>query len=223
MTLELGDGNDTLAWKGSPNTSQPWGTIAADGSDGDDRLTATACWDCTVHGGPGPDVLAGDAEMFGDDSTDSFLPTLRKVNGSAWPPDIDGGRGQDDLFALDSTKPLSINLATETWSNRADAMAPTASLSSILNVQGSSFGDLIVGDGQSNTLRGAQGDDTIKGGAGGDLEIGGAGSDTLQGGPGDDLLDRTRDQATCGAGYDRFFADDSDHWASDCETRLSFR
>lgn len=61
-------------------------------------------------------------------------------------------------------------------------------LSSIENITGTAYDDIITGDGGSNCLVGGAGADSIVGGAGNDTLIGGLGEDTILGGDGDDLI-----------------------------------
>ncbi len=55
----------------------------------------------------------------------------------------------------------------------------TGGLSTIQNIQGSSYNDSIIGDVQNNRLDGGAGDDFINGGAGTNILTGGAGNDTV--------------------------------------------
>ena len=54
--------------------------------------------------------------------------------------------------------------------------------SSIENVIGSAFDDILIGDDGSNIIKGGSGDDSIDGRAGDDILEGGDGNDYLQGG-----------------------------------------
>jgi hypothetical protein len=100
-----------------------------------------------------------------------------------------------DTFQIVSTSPsIPLTLDGQGGNNTLDYSAyPTgvvvdlstgtatglAGFSSIANVVGSAFDDVLVGDAGNNTL---------KGGAGRDILIGGAGADQLDGGDGDDLV-----------------------------------
>lgn len=68
----------------------------------------------------------------------------------------------------------------------------------IVGETASSGDDLVVGDGNANTLDGGAGDDIISGAAGADILYGGAGDDTLEGGAGGDTLDGGTDSITDG-------------------------
>ena len=69
-----------------------------------------------------------------------------------------------------------------------NALGGTDTLTSIEDVRGSRFDDVITGDSNDNRLDAGDGDDVIKGGAGDDRLEGGDGRDLLIGGSGDDLL-----------------------------------
>lgn len=59
----------------------------------------------------------------------------------------------------------------------------------IENVVGTQFDDVIIGDGNANTLDGLTGNDLLKGGKGDDTLAGSGGDDVLNGGEGADVLD----------------------------------
>ncbi|MBM7069089.1 SGNH/GDSL hydrolase family protein, partial [Actibacterium sp. 188UL27-1] len=85
-------------------------------------------------------------------------------------------------------------------------------------VSGGSAGDLIVGNGQANSLDGNGGNDVLRGEGGNDQLNGGDGIDRLEGGSGIDLL-------TGGAGADAFvFNTDfaNGHGANDADSVLDF-
>jgi Ca2+-binding RTX toxin-like protein len=81
---------------------------------------------------------------------------------------------------------VTVNLLTPA-SNTGDAAGDT--YIALHNVQGSNYGDTIVGDNSGDNLYGLNGDDTITGGTGNDNLYGGAGSDVLAGGAGTNNLD----------------------------------
>lgn len=62
-------------------------------------------------------------------------------------------------------------------------------LSSIANVRGTRFGDLISGDSLANRIEGGGGEDVIGGGGGDDILEGGDAADVLRGGGGNDILE----------------------------------
>ncbi|MFM8750271.1 beta strand repeat-containing protein, partial [Rhabdaerophilum sp.] len=108
----------------------------------------------TITGGLGNDLLEGGA---GADV----------LNG--------GSGGIDTATYVNSSAGVTINLATNI-NTGGDAQGDT--LTSIENIVGSAFADVLTGDSSNNNLQG---------GAGNDVLDGGAGSDNLQGGAGDDI------------------------------------
>lgn len=91
-----------------------------------------------------------------------------------------GGDGIDTASYADSAIGAVVFLTTSLQSlNAGSAVGHT--LSSIENLTGSAFDDLLVGDEQANTIRGGAGNDTLDGGAGtvADKLDGGSGTDTV--------------------------------------------
>jgi predicted extracellular nuclease len=130
--------------------------------EGDNRLTGTA----------GADIVSG---LGGNDV----------IEGSAGADTLAGGSGSDTVDYSGAAAGVSVRLAIQNTLN--DGNGSTDRLSSIENVLGSNFNDLLFGDGQSNTLNGGLGADTLLGLGGNDTLIGGDGAaNTLQGGLGDD-------------------------------------
>ena len=84
-----------------------------------------------------------------------------------------------------------------------DAEADT--LNDIENIDGSDFGDTIIGDEYRNVLRGFAGDDFINAGGGEDTLVGGSGNDSLTGGAGGDTY-----TYTTGDGLDLIYELNSD-------------
>jgi dipeptidyl aminopeptidase/acylaminoacyl peptidase len=160
--------------------SVAWGPVPC-------TLVGTSTSDLLV-GTPGSDVICG---LGGND-------TLEGMGGRDV---ITGGRGEDTVSWVWSATPVMLRLA-----RRAASGATTEFYSSIEDVAGTSFVDLIRGDRQANLLRGGGGNDlliggrdadTIFGGDGQDTLHGGSGNDTLTGGPGSDLLDGGPGHNTC--------------------------
>jgi trimeric autotransporter adhesin len=122
------------------------------GSDGDDVLSGTA--DANVlAGGKGNDTLEGGA---GADT-------------------LDGGEGLDTASYARAGSGINANLANPAQGN-GDATGDR--YTSIENLLGSAFADVLRGDAEANRLDGADGDDLLVGGAGGDTLVGGEGVDT---------------------------------------------
>ena len=115
-----------------------------------------------LSGGAGDDVLMG----YGGDDV------------------LQGGLGSDtaEYQSASSSVVVRLDLAIA-----QDGLGGTDILSSIENVRGSSYSDLIVGDAGANRLAGGGGADILIGRGGDDYLIGGSGvANTLYGGAGDD-------------------------------------
>jgi serralysin len=89
---------------------------------------------------------------------------------------LDGGAGEDTALYTSSTSGVSIDLRQELQS-LGDAASDR--LRSIEHVDGSAFGDTIVGNSGVNHLNGSDGDDRIDGGFGNDILMGGQNTDTV--------------------------------------------
>ncbi|KIC38584.1 hypothetical protein RA27_19335 [Ruegeria sp. ANG-R] len=85
-----------------------------------------------------------------------------------------------------TTQGAQVDLAAGT---AIDGWGDTDSLTSIEDVSGTRFGDIILGDDGNNNLSGNDGDDTIDGRGGDDFLQGGAGNDTIDGSDGNDYLE----------------------------------
>ncbi len=128
----------------------------------------------------------GDDDLSGGDGDDTLL-------GGDGNDRLDGGAGADRLTG---------GMGTDTADYRSASAAVTASLvasgngdaagdsySSIENLSGSNFDDVLTGDDGVNRLVGRQGADTLEGRGGNDVLVGGGGYDTLDGGSGIDTAD----------------------------------
>ena len=130
--------------------------------------------------------------LVGDGNANIFI-------GGAGSDLINGGLGSDDAWYLNSSAAVQLNLLEGT---AAGGDADGDVLTSIENLIGSSFGDIITGDAFANALEGSYGNDTIRGGDGVDTIYGGIGSivvplvassdavqvDMLYGGNGNDIM-----------------------------------
>jgi Ca2+-binding RTX toxin-like protein len=177
------DGDDVLF--------APAGGAYVDARGGNDILNGSADRD-DLDGGPGND------QLFGNDGDDN-------LRGGEGVDSIDGGNGQDQLDYrwTGENQGVVVNLALNQVIN--DGFGYQDSISSIENVQGSEFDDLITGDSQGNNLHGREGDDGIYGGDGDDWIEGDEGHDQLFGDNDDDVLtgEQGNDLLDGGAGLDR--------------------
>lgn len=130
------------------------------GNDGDNLLEGGRGPDL-IQGGGGNDVLRGEA---GRDV----------LAGGIGNNVLDGGAGIDTAEYFDhAVDGIVIDLVK----GRADRPDGLDTLISIENVNGSQGDDLIIGNGQSNTLYGNAGDDVIRAGGGNNMLEGGTGGD----------------------------------------------
>ena len=151
------------------------------GGAGDDTLYGLGGADKLV-GNAGDDVLAGNAgndTLQGGEGDDYLL-------GGAGNDTLEGGNGVDWAAYEDSTSGVTVSLALTAAQNTGGG--GTDKLTSIENLYGSAFNDVLVGNAGANALAGGAGADSLSGGAGDDLLQGGAGNDTLDGGAGDDVV-----------------------------------
>lgn len=140
---------------GSAFGDQIWGNDAANlllGGNGADGL-----WGRTGH-----DTLRGEA---GND----------RLEGGAGADFLDGGSGTDIARYSMARQAISADLSDSTQ-NRGDAAGDRFSL--IEDLEGTSFGDRLAGNGGANRLSGGAGNDTL---------IGRGGADSLDGGTGFDM------------------------------------
>lgn len=178
----IGDGESNALWLGSGDDFA-FGSVGddtLDGGDGTDTLEGGSGSDWLV-GGEGDDVLRG-----GND--------LDYMEGGAGADTLDGeGSGGHALY-WSSYAGVTIDLQSGTSSGgHADGDV----LVNILHLDGSSFADVLNGDGNDNWIVGRSGHDVLNGQAGNDTLRGDSGDDQLDGGDGWDLL-------TGGAGSDEF-------------------
>ena len=107
-----------------------------------------------------------------------------------------GGAGNDTVSYQSSKRAVTANLEKD-QAGGYDGHAKGDSYSSIENLTGSNWGDILVGDGKANVLKGLKGSDwliggdgknTIEGGKHDDFIFGGSGKDTLNGDAGNDRI-----------------------------------
>lgn len=132
------------------------------GSLFDDTLTGDANAN-NLQGDEGDDVLNG------EDGNDALA-------GGEGADDLNGGDGQDLASYFSSDEAITINLADGTASG---GEAEGDVLTSIEDLLGSAFDDVLTGDAGSNVISGASGDDLLDGGDGADQLNGGQGNDTV--------------------------------------------
>lgn len=142
------------------------------GSAAPEALDGTAD-DDIVRGFNGADTING---LDGDDV----------LAGGAGADQLNGGNGSDTADYNDSGAAVRASLVT----NRGvGGDAEGDRYTSIENLAGSGFDDLLQGNGAANLLDGRAGKDSLSGGAGADTLLGGADADRLSGGDDGDVLD----------------------------------
>ncbi|MEO7240633.1 MAG: calcium-binding protein, partial [Sphingomicrobium sp.] len=145
------------------------GDAAGDQLSGIENVIGSAFADI-IAGDQGGNVLiggAGDDQLSGNGGNDRLV-------GGVGADSIAGGAGIDTADYSLSAAAVQVDLALGTGVG-GDAQGDQ--LGGIENLIGSTFGDLLVGDGSANALSGGAGDDRLIGGAGADLLDGGIGTD----------------------------------------------
>ena len=138
------------------------------GSSGTDTITGTSQSD-TIFGAGGADTLNGGA---GADT----------LEGGAGADTLNGGGGTDTASYANAPGSGGLGVTVVMLNaalNTGDAAGDT--YSSIENIRGSAFDDLLAGNNVANFLFGGDGDDTLNGQGGDDELSGGDGEDTLNG------------------------------------------
>jgi hypothetical protein len=200
------------------------------GGRGSDTITVdTTGFEGLVSGGAGDDVLRG---SFGEDSLLEGGPGSDSVFGRGGiddlavcgpgdaPGDRDtlaGGPGEDEVRFAGCGAAVNANLAT---GEARMAGALRATLGGFENLEGSSFGDILVGDRGPNAIEdggfgGVTDDDVVVGSGGDDYVRANGGRDQVSGSKGDDFLDvrdgvSSNDDASGGSGTDGCQADPGD-------------
>ena len=141
-----------------------------------------------VKGGSGNDTITGNQvnnKLYGNAGNDTLNGDAGNdlLVGGAGADKLNGGAGTDTASYAGASKGVTVSLLT-TKSSTNDAAGDT--FSSIENITGTGYADVITGNTAANLLRGEAGNDTLNGGDGDDTLIGGAGADKLNGGAGID-------------------------------------
>lgn len=143
-------------------------------TNGDDNPIYLTAWHDRFDALGGNDVvyaLKGDDVLLGNAGNDHF----------------DGGQGNDTVDYTNAAAGINANLAAQKVGIDGDGGNDT--LSSIENITGSTFRDVIYGSAISNIIRGGSGNDYISSLGGGDFIYGEDGNDTIYGGADTDHID----------------------------------
>lgn len=158
LTITVGGGgSDGEALEGDTVGSDVEGVL---GGAGNDTITGVAAGvDHILRGGGGADTIdagSGDDLVDGDAGNDLLL----------------GGAGEDTVSFFGAPA-VTVDLASGSATGEG-----TDSFSGFENAEGGAFGDVLIGDGDANTLTGRGGPDSLSGGPGDDTLRGGDGADT---------------------------------------------
>jgi Ca2+-binding RTX toxin-like protein len=171
-TLDGGAGGDTASYASASAAvsvslaivgAQATGSAGVDTLTGFENLTGSAFGD-TLSGDANANAIAGGA---GNDM----------IEGGAGDDALDGGLGADTASYAGAGAGITVSLALASAQNTGGAGVDT--LAGFENLAGSSFNDVLTGDGTANAIAGGTGNDTIDGGSGDDVLDGGSGVDTL--------------------------------------------
>lgn len=142
------------------------------GSNNADRITGTPGVN-VIDGGAGNDRLdgaGGNDTMVGGRGNDILI----------------GGAGEDKVAYYVHGSAVRVSLATNRPQGTGGAGVDTIS-TTVENLDGTRYDDLLIGDGGGNGMSGGLGNDRIFGGGGDDWINGGPGDDSFDAGPGYDM------------------------------------
>jgi hypothetical protein len=169
------------------------GTVTLRGGAGTDLLQAGSGTD-TLIAGSGPSTLVGGAgydAMTGGAGADLFKPGSGggSITDSSGVGTLDCAEAASSVDVNLGTKPYTVTpgvvLAADTLTGGAGA--PYA-LSGIVNVVGSTHGDVLVGSSGANDIQGGSGPNLIVGDGGGDMLVGGSGTNVFITGSGHNVV-----------------------------------
>jgi Ca2+-binding RTX toxin-like protein len=155
------------------------GTNASETINGLDGVTEGSD---TIDGKGGNDTIWG---LGGNDVIDGGWGH-DDIKGGGGADTIDGGSGIDTANYSDSLEGVQVHLSSGSGTG---GTASGDTLTSIENITGSYYADLLAGDTGNNVLTGLDGNDTLRGWTGNDTLYGGNGNDTFIRESGADTMD----------------------------------
>lgn len=148
------------------------GAGVINGTSGPDVICGSAGRD-TING------LGGDDIIYGDAGNDVLTPGPGNDS-------VDGGAGIDQITYADAAAAVTVDLGGAAPQSTGGSDNDT--LSSIEQVTGTPYGDVLTGDTGANAFYSGAGDDILSGGDGDDGFVPGAGDDSVNGGMGTDIV-----------------------------------
>ncbi|CCQ74846.1 Ig-like domain-containing protein [Magnetospira sp. QH-2] len=182
-TLDGGTGFDTAVFSGSVSDYSVWAddqgiyhVTDTVGSDGVDIVTGVEQFQFgldTMLASELDLVIEGDGTIIGTSNSETLLGGAGDdvLIGLGGDDHLDGGAGNDTADYSAANDSVHADLGAGTADNGDDGFD---TLANIENLTGTSFNDVLVGDGNDNIIEGGLGTDTIIGGAGFDTLVTGA-------------------------------------------------
>ncbi|MCX7228267.1 MAG: hypothetical protein NTW15_04520, partial [Burkholderiales bacterium] len=173
-TLSGGSGNDILEGRGDADS--------LDGGSGSDTAVYSSS-------NAGVTVRLDGVASSGGDAQGDVLSNIENIVGSAYDDRLfasadtnvfAGDLGNDTVDYSLAAGAVRVDLNLTTQAGSGAGWARLDRLTSIEGIEGSDYGDTLIGDGVANVLSGGDGDDTLDGRAGADTLIGGDGTDTAE-------------------------------------------
>ena len=177
-TLMGGAGNDTLI--GGPGADALSGDAGSDTASyaGSSTAVTVNLSDGTATGGDAEgDTFTSIENLSGSAFDDTLIgdSSDNVLEGGDGADTLDGGAGADTASWAASDAAITVDLSTGT---NTGGHAAGDTLTSIENLLGSRYSDVLTGDAGANRLVGGAGNDRLTGGAGADTLMGGTGLDT---------------------------------------------
>lgn len=134
------------------------GTDTADYSSATSGVTINLTTNTVSGASTGTDTLVSIEKIIGTNFVDTYIGTTSNdvIDARAGADNINGGAGSDTISYASATSARSVTLG--------GANTDGDTLTSIENILGSAYGDILTGDANDNVIEGGLGDDTLNGG-----------------------------------------------------------